>query len=286
MNANTDPQREYHKTIFGFLGHREVAERFVSEVAEENMFSTALGFDQMGHFGPPGASRVAERIAAHKQKDLRILELGTGLGGVLRQVATKLVAAGCTLRLPIGIDVVADHLRLASKIGNVLNHASSYVAGDVAHLPFASGSLDAVFAAGSASHFADMTATLREAHRVLAPSGVFTMLEEVSLLRSGRSVPQEFRDFHPEGVFFVTSPEERRRQLEAAGFLDIELTDLVEWAVPLLRDRLKALKMFRGTAVYLSGESEVEAVRRTLETTLSAYEAGILMPAFVTANKP
>ncbi|MEK8173301.1 hypothetical protein NKH77_43645 [Streptomyces sp. M19] len=84
-------------------------------------------------------------------------------------------------------------------------------------------------------------------------------------LTPGTEEPSEaFRAVHPRGVFHTTALADRLAQLDAAGFTDVARRDLTDWAVSLLADRLKVVRIFRGASPGSTG-----ARRRTSSGTPS-----------------
>lgn len=276
-------QRDYHRTLFAaFDGWEALWEKLVDLTGSRSV-DGLLGMDQMGHFGPHGCDRVVDAVIRRARgRPARLCELGSGFGGALRHVLHRLPGVDVAL----GVELVLDHCRVGRRIGRSLGSRAGAVCGSVTALPVRSGSLDVVFAAGSVPHFADMAGALREAHRALRPGGLVVFTEEVSLVRAGAAVSERFRRSHPEGVFFLSSPDRRLRQLADAGFRDVELEDLTIWACDLLRDRVRAARLLRGTTEWVLGEAETARAIETLEAARAEFERGALQPALVSAVRP
>jgi SAM-dependent methyltransferase len=131
-----------------------------------------------------------------------------------------------------------------------------------------------------------MAKVLREAVRVLRPGGRIIMTEEVSLTREADAeLPLEFRLTHPSDVFFTASPAQRRSQLNDAGLVEVEELDLLPWAGELLRARIKALDLFRGSVEGIYGATQTERIMRSLRATLMLYEDGTLLPTMFLARR-
>ena len=93
----------------------------------------------------------------------RVLELGIGTG----RIATPVASAGCRV---VGIDIARDMLRVAAKQDQP---PLALLQGDVARLPFADQSFDAVLAVHVLHLIPDWRGALGEVARVLRPGGVF-----------------------------------------------------------------------------------------------------------------
>jgi demethylmenaquinone methyltransferase/2-methoxy-6-polyprenyl-1,4-benzoquinol methylase len=94
----------------------------------------------------------------------RVLDLAGGSGRVARTLAHADIAT------PVVCDVSPGMLRQARA------HAA-VVRGDAGRLPFADGAFDAVICTDALHHLPDAPAAVRECARVLAPGGVFVLID-------------------------------------------------------------------------------------------------------------
>ncbi|MEU6721108.1 methyltransferase domain-containing protein [Nonomuraea sp. NPDC046802] len=240
----------------------------------------------MGHFGPQGCNLVLDAISRTGRPGLRLCELGSGFGGALRYLAGGLTERGLPVEWAVGIELVHEHCLSGQRIGGSIGHGHPLVCADVAILPIHGASVDYVVATGSIPHFPDMAKVLQEAVRILRPGGRIIMTEEVSLTREAdEEFSSEFHLTHPSDVFFTASLAERRAQLDDAGLVDVEEHDLLPWASELLRSRLKALRIFRGSVEAIYGAPQTELIVRSLRATLALYEDGTLLPRMFLARR-
>jgi 2-polyprenyl-6-hydroxyphenyl methylase/3-demethylubiquinone-9 3-methyltransferase len=107
---------------------------------------------------------VRELAASRPGAGLAVLDLGSG-GGF---IANQLASAG--LRVT-GVDLSAASLAVARE--RDATRSVRYEVGDVARLPFADASFDAVTAMDLLEHVADPARVIAEASRVLRPGGLF-----------------------------------------------------------------------------------------------------------------
>ncbi|MCW7944577.1 hypothetical protein AAW14_21825 [Streptomyces hygroscopicus] len=282
-------QGDYHRRLFHALHDWDRSWEGMLDVAGDAAGARALGFDQLGHFGAQGCALVAAAVAAGVEPGtaVSLAELGCGFGGALREIVAGLRARGVTTGRCVGVDFVAEHVRLFSTIENAADTRTAQpVQADVRALPLSDGCLDAVVCTGSLPHFAEVETVFCEAFRVLRPGGLLVMTEETSLRVSGRDLSDDFLRCHPPDIFFLTDAEERVAQLVRSGFTDIVVRDLTEWADALLGDRLKAMRLFFGDVAEIFGTDETKTLLDTLAAAREEYRRGTVKPAVVTARRP
>jgi ubiquinone/menaquinone biosynthesis C-methylase UbiE len=112
--------------------------------------------------------RVVADLAALSLTQGKVLDVGTGPGTLVREIA---------LRLPglqvYGIDLSEDMIGLARTHARRehLEERVQFASGDVAHLPYPDQSFDVVVSTISMHHWAELEQPLRELYRVLRPGG-------------------------------------------------------------------------------------------------------------------
>ncbi len=102
-----------------------------------------------------------------------VLDVACGTGIVARTVADRLAGTGRV----VGVDLNDGMLAVARRVRPDLEWRQ----GDVADLPFADGSFDAVLCQMALMFFPDRTAALREMARVGRPGGVVALVVPASL---------------------------------------------------------------------------------------------------------
>ncbi len=186
-------------------------------------FVTALEFVWgEGFLSPGGPEEVAALVGAHDLTGRRVLDIGSGLGGIDLLLAQTYGAGEV-----IGIDVTPEVVELARKLAE-----SKGVGGRVSFqlvrpgpLPFADQSFDVVFSKDAMVHVADKRAQYAEILRVLKPGGRL-MASDWLWIKGAADHPLvlEWNRSNPLGFVYTTVPE-ARAALEAAGFEDIHLLD-------------------------------------------------------------
>jgi len=130
------------------------------------------------HFCPPeytgqsradATTRMYDRVtdSLQIQPGKNALDLGCGVGGMLRYVARK---SGANLTgITLGENEVQQANQLIANEG--LSGQCNVVQGDSQAMPFESESFDAVFAVYALKYYPDLSRVLSEIHRVLKPGG-------------------------------------------------------------------------------------------------------------------
>lgn len=145
------PQHSPRQTMFGMVSRPGRYDRMTS-----------------GPFRGVHARVVADVSAAGLGSGARVLDVGTGPGGVPLSIAR----AQPLLRVD-GLDLSADmiaYARAATADAGLADRVT-FTVGDVAHLPFPDGTFDLVVSSMSQHHWNDVRGGIREVRRVLRPGG-------------------------------------------------------------------------------------------------------------------
>jgi SAM-dependent methyltransferase len=286
--AEIESQAAYHRQLFASVYRWDTLWKQAIDMVGDAESAVGLGLDQLGHFGSRGVEIVADRLVAAVEGPLtRVVELGSGFGGALRQLARELKSRGMSPQL-IGVELVPEHCALSPVIGRTMIEDCDplYVNADVRCLPLASASIDAVFAAGSASHFSSFGAVLAECGRVLRSGGVLVMTEEVSLRVQDAPGPgEDFVREYPTDVFYAASISQRRAEIEAAGLTIEAFEPLTDWAEPLLRQRVGILQFMEHCAIRMFGAVPYERITDSLTAAADEYERGSIQPTLIVARR-
>lgn len=129
----------------------------------------------------------------------RILDVGCGEG--LAEVSIGRLHIS-QVRL-VGVDIVLDKVRQASRTTASHNQRASYAVGDATRLPFRAGAFDSVYCVAVLQHVNDAEAAVAEFARVTADNGRVVAVEPDNVTRYlHSSVPSGRRVFEASNRFF------------------------------------------------------------------------------------
>lgn len=152
--------------------------------------------------------------------DDRVLDVGCGTGGSLRQVAGE-------DRDLHGVDLSPAQLRYAARKPDLAD--ATVALGDATRLPYGDGTFDVVMSIGSLPYVPDVDAALAEAHRVTAADGrLFVVGPKDPEGAVGRAVADALMHF--------LDPEAFAERCRRAGWTDVRTATVhMDW---LARDAL------------------------------------------------
>lgn len=180
-----------------------------------------------GFLSPGGPEEVAAIFNGLDISGLRVLDIGCGVGGADLVLARDLNAGQV-----VGIDIEEPLIvRARQNVANAgLQAAIDIQLVEPGPLPFADGSFDIVFSKDSIIHIPDKPAFYRDVLRVLRPGGIFVGSDWLTGRSDRRRSPQmqkwvDIADL----TFDLENLQSSQQALEAAGFVDVKMTDRHDW---------------------------------------------------------
>ncbi|KAH9429474.1 Delta(24)-sterol C-methyltransferase [Pyricularia oryzae] len=194
------------------------------------------GWCQSFHFcrfahGETFASAIArhEHTLAHRigiKKDMKVLDVGCGVGGPARQMA-KFTGANIT-----GITINEYQVERATRYAELegLSRQLQFVQGDFMSLPFEEETFDAVYAIEATVHAPVLEDVYRQVYNVLKPGGVFGLYEWV-MTDAYDDNNLRHRDIRlgieqGDGIANMQTAKTAVEAIQAAGFELLEVEDL------------------------------------------------------------
>lgn len=190
-------------------------------------------FDEFHIRGREATIEIAE--LAGFSKGMKVLDLGSGIGGPARTIASEF---GCFVT---GIDLVGEYSRTAEILTERtgLSHMVTFKQGDMTDLPYEEGVFDAAITVHTQMNIENKTKLFEETARVLRTGGIFAIYE----ICSGSVYPQYFPVpwAGDRSISFLVSPDELREMLRKAGFKELKWRDVTALSLNWFREQLEAL---------------------------------------------
>jgi ubiquinone/menaquinone biosynthesis C-methylase UbiE len=251
----------------------------------DKAFTDALQFAWgEGFLSPGGPSELRTLLTGHDIKGMRVLDIGSGLGGFDLLLVNEHGAAQVT-----GIDVDRRMVEQARQlaISKGLSARIAFQRVEPGPLPFADASFDAVFSKDSMIHIPGKRALYTEVLRVLKPGGLFIASDWLFAEGAATSpVVKAWVKDNPLGFMFTTLME-ATTALRAAGFSDVRVADHRAFLQVLNREEIELLEgPGMNKLASIVGE---ELARNRLESARGrqgALDSGDLIPSHLSGRKP
>jgi ubiquinone/menaquinone biosynthesis C-methylase UbiE len=161
--------------------------------------------------------------------DMHVLDVGSGLGGASRYVASEF---GCKVS---GIDLTDEYVRVADSLSRRigLDDKVSYQQGSALSLPFPDRSFDAAYMIHVGMNIADKAGLAAEVRRVLKPGALFGIYD---IMREGEGAFAYPVPWATTGeTNFIEAASAYKAALEAAGFEVLKERSRREFAIEFFR---------------------------------------------------
>ncbi|MEN8229786.1 MAG: methyltransferase domain-containing protein [Bacteroidota bacterium] len=187
--------------------------------------SDIAGVDE---FHVRGAEVSKELVKNLDLTDLRVLDVGCGIGGPSRMLADEF---NCRVT---GIDICQEYIRTAQKLSDLVDLKSHtrFIQADALNLPFASGSFDVVWTQHVQMNIEDKTRFYEEIDRVLTDTGIFIYYDIFRL--NGEDVNYPVPWANNASVSFLATTSSMNNILHELGFIKSQSTDQTEKATQFL----------------------------------------------------
>ena len=235
-------------------------------------------FDQYHYHGTDAVDEGIARLALQSRH--RVLEVGSGLGGPARYIASRVGCSVTALELQPDMHEVAS--RLTRHCG--LSHLVWHQRGDILEGPVPSDHFDALFGWLVFLHIPERELLYRRCHEALRPGG---HLYVEDMFERGSFTPEE-REALAVKAYCRNLPrlEVLRRDLERAGFGDIRIDDLTSPWTEFVSERARAYRANCEHEIALHGEDVYTGIDDFYTSVAALFRGGNLGGLRVSARKP
>jgi phosphoethanolamine N-methyltransferase len=237
-----------------------------------------------GFLSPGGPEEVAEMVAGIDLAGKRVLDVGSGLGGVDILLATTHGAAEV-----VGIDIEPQLVEAARALVSAKGLAGrvTFRLVEPGPLPFPEASFDVVFSKDAMVHIEDKAALYAEVLRVLKPGGWFTAADWLWAEGAAESAVVEAWLSMGPLKFAFTPPAAALQGMIAAGFADPCITDL---RPRLQQSNRKEIEVLEGPArqrlASIVGETLANDRLASARGRQGALDSGDMNPSHLRGRRP
>jgi len=219
MSANQPEQplpieiaQHYEKTVLEreIQSALEKAGKSWSQITLEDL----AALDEL-HIGGKAATRALANQSNLSPGSL-VLDIGSGLGGPARTLATEV---GYTV---VGLDITESFCRLSRKLTNAvaLPESTNFVCGNGLELPFAEETFDGIWSQHCSMNISNKAQLYSEYHRVLNHGG-HLLIHDVIFGDDRLPLFYPVPWAHDPSLSFLVTEATMRSQLEEAGFSEV-----------------------------------------------------------------
>jgi MPBQ/MSBQ methyltransferase len=259
---------DYQHSIERHYGSGDLSRRILSALRSvgkdpETVTREDLAVFDEFHTGGRESTRALARIA-EVRPGMRVLDVGSGVGGPARTLAAEF---GATV---VGLDLTEESCPVAAMLTDLvhLSDRVSFRHGDALAMPFDDARFDVVWSQNTLMNIEDKGRLFGEMHRVLVPGRTLAFESVLAGPVSGVHYPTFWAS--SADINFLTTPDETRALLHAAGFVEEVWEDATETAAARARARrAKPPERGLGREVIVAGD-----VARKIENSVRNGEEG------------
>jgi SAM-dependent methyltransferase len=205
--------------------------------------------DEMHTRGREATANIASLL--NLQPNFHVLDVGAGIGGPSRYLASKF---GCHVT---GLDLVEEYCRVADSFAKrvKLDNLLTYRQGDATQMPFDDTTFDVVWTQHASMNIADKKKLYSEMHRVLKPSGGKLAIYDVFKGSNSSNIDGSASSIHfpvpwasDPSISHLISVEETRKLLkeDVAGFKEVAWEDKTESVIDWVKQMMKRAQQTSG----------------------------------------
>lgn len=237
-----------------------------------------------GFLSPGGSAEVAEMLAGQDIRGQRVLDIGSGLGGIDLLLAQK-HGAGHVVGVDVEDQLIDAACELVAKAG--LTDKVQFLLVKPGPLPFMDASFDVVFSKDAMVHIPDKAALYKEVLRLLKPGGRFIASDWFWAEGAENSPPVRAWLSHGPLKFAFTTPAEATTALQNAGFAEARVTDRRALLQASNRSDIALLSgPARDQLAAIVGEDMASARLAAAKGRQASLDSGDLIPSHLFGRRP
>jgi ubiquinone/menaquinone biosynthesis C-methylase UbiE len=198
--------------------------------------------DEFHTRGREATANLASLLNNNLQPNFHVLDVGSGIGGPSRYLATKF---GCHVT---GLDLVGEYCRVADSLAKrvKLDNLLTYRQGDAIHIPFDDATFDVVWTQHASMNIAYKKRFYSEMHRVLKPGGKLAIYDVFKGSNSS-NIDGSTSSIHfpvpwapdPSISHLILREEVRKLLKEVVGFKEVIWEDKTESVIDWIKQMIK-----------------------------------------------
>ncbi len=183
-----------------------------------------------------GVEVTKEIVTEFDFKNLKVLDVGCGLGGPSRMLADEF---NCIVS---GIDMSHEYIRTAQKLSEIIAHkgTTEFIQGDALRLPYKDSSFDVVWTQHVQMNIEDKMKFYSEINRVLKNNGSLIYYDIFKMNNEDVNYPVPWANNSK--VSFLQTISNMDSILSNLGLTKIQTTNQTEGAITFLYDAFKKMK--------------------------------------------
>lgn len=234
-------------------------------------------FDQYHYHG---TKAVDDAITAlHLTSASKVLDVGAGIGGPARYIASKLGCSVTALELQEDLNATARDLTRRCELQELVDH----IGGNILDDPLPASSFSALISLLVFLHIPERPRLFTSCLKVLEPGGAIYIEDFAKLSEPSRD---DWRALG-EKVYccYLPTPEGYVEDLHAAGFRNIEAHDLTSSWKAFTANRAKEFQAHYARNAEIHGRHVADGLNDFYSTVAVLYERGVLGGLRITARK-
>ena len=234
--------------------------------------------DQWHYHGTDAVRDAATRLGLGPSS--RVLDIGAGIGGPARYLAHTTGCHVTAIELQPSLNALAVDLTRRCGLADRVTH----VCADALSHPLPDGAFDAAVSWFAVLHMPDRKALFTRLARALRSDGA-CYIEDLAM--HAPFTPDDLHDLRT--IVFgitVTSIERYAADARAAGFVDIEATNLKDDFAPFASTRLATWRANHADYAAVHGEGAYAAQEKFYSVIHRLYESGSLAGVRLVARRP